>query len=198
MMVNTLYRRNDMSIFRSTSLAESHQTTQRSWWTYALLGIALLIGGIVVLGDIVAASVISALFISWAIVIAGIFQIVHAFSVRHWGGFLFDLLLGVLYIVVGAILLSNPAAASIKLTLLLGGVLVASGLVRMVLAIWQKAGWGLLFSGLVAILAGFLILSQWPNSGLWVLGLFLGVDLVVHGGAWIAYAFTVRSEHSDL
>ena len=142
-----------MSIFRSTSLAESHQTTQRSWWTYALLGIALLIGGIIVLGDIVAASVISAIFISWAIVIAGILQMVHAFSVRHWGGFLFDLLLGVLYIVVGAILLSNPAAASIKLTLLLGAVLVAPGLVRILLAVWQDAGWGLGLSGLVAILS---------------------------------------------
>jgi uncharacterized membrane protein HdeD (DUF308 family) len=186
-----------MSMFHFGAMAESHQATQRSWWTYALLGIALLIGGIIVLGDIAVASLISAIFISWAIVIAGIFQVVHAFSVRHWGGFLFDLLLGVLYVAVGAILLSNPAAASIKLTLILGVVLVASGVVRIVLAMWQDAGWGFLLSGLVAILAGFLILSRWPSSGLWVLGLFLGVDLVVHGSAWIAYAFDVRSGRSN-
>jgi uncharacterized membrane protein HdeD (DUF308 family) len=187
-----------MSIFRFGSMAESHPVIQRSWWTYALLGIALLIGGIIVLGDIVAASLISAIFISWAIAIAGIIQIVHAFSVRHWGGFLFDLLLGVLYIAAGAILLANPAAASIKLTLLLGAVLAASGLVRMVLAMWQHTGWGFLLSGLVAILAGFLILSRWPSSGLWVLGLFLGIDLIVHGSAWIAYAFAVRTERSNM
>jgi uncharacterized membrane protein HdeD (DUF308 family) len=187
-----------MSIFRLGSMAESHPAAQRSWWTYALLGVALLIGGIIVLGDIVAASLISAIVISWAIVIAGIVQIVHAFSVRDWGGFFLDQLLGVLYIAVGVILLSNPAAASIKLTFLLGGVLAASGVVRMVLAMWQDAGWGLLLSGLVAILAGFLILSRLPSSGLWVLGLFLGVDLVVHGGAWIAFAFAVRSERSNV
>ncbi|MGA7326789.1 MAG: HdeD family acid-resistance protein [Rhodomicrobium sp.] len=186
-----------MSMFHFASIAENHQATQRSWWTYALLGIALLIGGVIVLGDTVVASLISAIFISWAIVIAGFFQIIHAFSVRHWGGFLLDLLLGLLYIAFGLILLSNPGAAPIKLTLLLGGVLVASGLVRMVLAIWQHAGWGFLLSGILAILAGFLILYRWPSSGLWVLGLFLGVDLVVHGGAWIAYAFAVRSEHSN-
>jgi uncharacterized membrane protein HdeD (DUF308 family) len=186
-----------MSIFGFDVMAESHPATQRSWWTYALLGIALLIGGFIVLGDSVSASIISAIFISWAIVIAGFFQIVHAFSVRHWGGFLLDLLLGALYIAAGAILLSNPAAASIKLTFLLGVVLAASGLVRVVLATWQHAGWGLLVSGLVAILVGVLILYRWPSSGLSVLGLFLGADLVVHGGAWIAYAFEVRSERSN-
>jgi len=47
-------------------------------------------------------------------------------------------------------------------------------------------------SGAVAILAGGVILSGWPASGLWVLGLILGIDLVVHGVWWIVFAFVLR------
>ena len=46
--------------------------------------------------------------------------------------------------------------------------------------------------GAVAIFAGGVILSGWPASGLWVLGLFLGIDLVMHGVWWIVFAFVLR------
>jgi uncharacterized membrane protein HdeD (DUF308 family) len=40
---------------------------------------------------------------------------------------------------------------------------------------------------------GILILAQWPISGLWVIGLFLGIELIFYGGAWIAVALNLRS-----
>jgi len=42
-----------------------------------------------------------------------VLEIVYAFSARGWKGFILDLLLGVLYIVGGAILLSNFVAGSV-------------------------------------------------------------------------------------
>ncbi len=168
----------------------------KSWWLYLLLGIVLLIGGVFVLGDVAFASVISAIFIAWALVIVGVFQIAHAFSSVGWKGFVLDLLLGALYIAAGYLLLANPLAATIKLTLLLGIIWIASGLFRIVLAgvLWRQAGWSLLFSGVIGALAGGVILSEWPSSGLWVLGLCLGVDLIFHGIAWIGYAMSLPSE----
>jgi uncharacterized membrane protein HdeD (DUF308 family) len=173
----------------------SGEPSTRSWWLFALLGIALLIAGAFVLGDIVFASVVSAIFIAWAILIAGVLQIIHAFSARGWKGFMLDVLLGVLYVAGGVILLSNPVAASVKLTLALGIIWIVSGIFRMILAgaLRREGGWGLLFSGLVSILAGVVILSRWPESGLWVLGLCLGIDLIFHGLAWIVYAMTVHA-----
>jgi uncharacterized membrane protein HdeD (DUF308 family) len=170
----------------------------KSWWLYLLLGIALIIGGAFVLGDVVFASVISAVFIAWALVIVGAFQVVHAFSAVGWKGFVLDLLIGALYIVAGYFLLANPLAATLKLTLLLGIIWIVSGLFRIVLAgvLWRQAGWSLLISGIIGALAGGIILAEWPSSGLWVLGLVLGVDLIVHGFAWIAYSFSIPSKQS--
>jgi uncharacterized membrane protein HdeD (DUF308 family) len=184
-----------MSIFPMAVPTPDGEASVKSWWLYLLLGIVLLIAGLCVLGDVVLASVVSAIFIGWAIVIAGILEIVHAFSARGWKGFLLDLFLGILYIAGGWVLLANPIAATVSLTLAIGVVWIVSGIFRIVLAgaIGREGGWGIFFSGILAILAGGIILAQWPASGLWVLGLLLGIDLIVHGAAWIGYAFSVRS-----
>jgi uncharacterized membrane protein HdeD (DUF308 family) len=167
----------------------------KSWWLYLLLGIVLVIGGFIVLGDVTLASVISAIVIAWALLIVGVIQVVHAFGSTGWKGFLLDLLVGALYIAAGYILLANPLAATIKLTLILGIIWLASGVLRIVLAgvLWRDAGWALLLSGIIGVLAGGIIISEWPQSGLWVLGLVLGVDLLFHGFAWIAYSFSIPS-----
>ncbi len=184
-----------MSIFPMAVPESGGEASEKSWWLYLLLGIALLIAGAFVLGDAVLASVVSAIFIGWVIVIAGILEIVHAFGARGWKGFVLDLLLGILYIAGGAILLSNPVAGSVTLTLVIGVIWLVSGTFRMVLAaaIWREGGWAIFFSGIVAALAGAIILARWPASGLWVLGLLLGIDLLVHGVAWIVYSLAVRS-----
>ncbi|MGA7329226.1 MAG: HdeD family acid-resistance protein [Rhodomicrobium sp.] len=183
-----------MVFFPSTVPTSGREASGTSWWLYTLLGVILLIAGAFVLGEVVLASVISAIFIAWAIVIAGIFQIIHAFSARGWKGFVFDGILGVLYIAGGAILLSNPVAASLTLTFALGVIWIVSGLFRVTLAavLWREGGMMLLLSGLLGIAAGAIILTRWPASGLWVLGLCLGIDLIFHGVAWIAYSLSVH------
>lgn len=178
--------------------AAGGEPAPKSWWLYLLLGIVLVIGGVIVLGDVTLASVISALVISWALLIVGIFQVIHAFSSTGWKGFVLDLLIGLLYIAAGYLLLANPLAATVKLTLLLGIIWLVSGFFRIILAgvLWRQAGWLLLFSGIIGALAGGLILAEWPNSSLWVLGFLLGIDLLFHGFAWIAYSFSLPSKNA--
>ncbi len=55
-------------------------------------------------------------------------------------------------------------------------------------------GWGWqAVDGIITLVLGVLVLSQWPVSGLWVIGLFIGIDLIFYGGAWIALALGLRS-----
>ena len=54
---------------------------------------------------------------------------------------------------------------------------------------WKEAGWIMLLSGLFGILAGLVILTGFPMTGLWVLGFLLGVDLITHGLGWLTYAW---------
>jgi uncharacterized membrane protein HdeD (DUF308 family) len=65
--------------------------------------------------------------------------------------------------------------------------LIASGIARIYVALseWDRFGWLLLTSGIVGVLAGLVILAKWPLSGLWVFGLVVGVDLLLHGLWWL-------------
>ena len=159
-----------------------HQTGTwgASWWQSILLGIILVAAGLFVLRNAVAATVVSALVFGGVLFATGILEIIHSFWAPHWGGFFWRLLVGVFYAIGGAILFADPLAASVLLTLAFAAALIASGAVRIFMAIqhWEKFGWLLLASGIVAILAGLVILAKWPLSGLW------------RGGCWANSAGT--------
>lgn len=177
-------------------LPTSSEATGTSWWGALLLGILLVVAGIFVLGDVVLATVISAILFGVVLLIAGAAEIFQAFSAPHWRGFLLRLLIGALYIVCGLMLVMDPLASSVVLTLIFAVGLIASGVVRMFQAFqyWQWAGGLLLASGIVGILAGLVILNKWPVSGLWVIGLVIGVDLLLHGIWWIALGWRLSGE----
>src|SRR5690606_8864147 len=113
------------------------------------------------------------------------FEVVHALWTRGWGRFIWHFLLGALYVAFGMMMLSQPAAGALVLTFVLGLTILASGVVRIILAMrhWGELNWTILLSGAFGVLAGFVILSGWPVSGLAVLGLLIGIDLIMHGVA---------------
>ncbi|GLR84443.1 HdeD family acid-resistance protein [Bradyrhizobium iriomotense] len=160
------------------------------FWVCALLGIVLIAAGLFALGDVVFATLISVKLIGVIAIAAGAFEILHAFWTRGWGGFLWQVLLGVLYLALGFLLLSQPVSGALILTYFLGAILFASGAIRCVLSFahWRQNGWMMLISGAFATLAGLLILLGFPDISVWALGFLLGVDLISHGLAWLLYA----------
>lgn len=171
-----------------------------SLWICILLGLVMIAAGILVLGDIMLVTLISTIFIGWVSIFTGAFEVIHAFWTKGWGGFVWQVLLGILYIAFGAVLVSQPVASALILTYILGMVLLISGIVRILLGIshWREAGWIMLLSGIFGALAGLVILTGFPMTGLWVLGFLLGVDLISHGIGWLAYAWrpTARTANS--
>jgi uncharacterized membrane protein HdeD (DUF308 family) len=127
--------------------------------------------------------------------IAGVAEVINAFQIKTWGKFLLWILLGVLYIVAGFVTFENPLLAAAMLTLFLGIALLASGITRIVLAFSMKAAmpwiWVLL-SGVITLLLGLVILVHWPVSSLYILGLFLGIDLVLAGASWIGIGLGLK------
>jgi len=184
-----------MSTTRTGAESAANEIAGRPWWAYGLLGLALMLGGLVILGNLAAATIISVIFFGATLLVIGVIQVVHAFWAASWGGFLLSLVVGLLYFIGGCVLLADPIAASFALTILFAAVLVASGIFRLVLArrYWHRWGWLLLLSGIISILAGAVIVSGWPVSGLWVIGLCVGVDFLVHGFWWMVYAGAVRA-----
>jgi uncharacterized membrane protein HdeD (DUF308 family) len=165
------------------------------WGWIVALGVIYVVAGCVALGSVAAATAATVFVVGIMMVIAGVAEVFNAFQVKSWGGFLLWLALGLLYIVGGFATFENPLLAAVLLTLLLGVSLAVSGTMRMVLAFGMREGmpWiGVFLSGIVTLLLGIVILAHWPVSGIYILGLLLGIDLVFAGSAWIAVGFGLR------
>jgi uncharacterized membrane protein HdeD (DUF308 family) len=184
-------------IIRAPSAADLAPLRAKWGWILAL-GIVYTVAGFIALGSVMMATAASVLIVGVMMIVAGVAEIINAFQCKGWGRFLIWALLGVLYIVAGFITFENPLLAAAVLTLLLGASLVASGIVRIILAFSMKREqpwiW-LLLSSIVTLLLGVLILARWPVSSVYVLGIFLGVDLVMAGTGWIVLALALHRRH---
>jgi uncharacterized membrane protein HdeD (DUF308 family) len=180
-----------MTTYDSSSGLHSDNLSTPPFWVCVLLGIVMILAGILVLGDVVLVTVISTVFIGAASIATGAFEVIHAFWTKGWGGFVWQVLLGILYIAVGIVIMNQPVASALILTYVLGLTLLLSGVIRILLGFshWKEAGWIMLLSGLFGVLAGLVILTGFPMTGLWVLGFLLGVDLISHGLGWLTYAW---------
>lgn len=162
--------------------AEIDEPRRHRGWLIGL-GVVLAVLGLVALGAAVATTAISVVLLGGLLVIGGIAEIVHAFSAPRWGGVALSLLGGVLYMVVGWLLLARPVESAVTLTLLLAAFLMVSGLFRVLaVPILRLRHWGwVMASGIVSFLLGVAIWAQWPVSGLWVIGAYVGVEMLVFG-----------------
>lgn len=151
------------------------------------LGLALIALGSLAIYSVVFATFASVFFFGLLLIISGFIQFGHALYARQWSGFLLQLLLGIFALVAGALIVYNPAVGSLALTLLLSFLFIAQGAVRIVMALTKKfEHWvWVLISGILTLILGILILKQWPYSGLYIIGLFVGIDLIFNGWALI-------------
>ena len=165
-------------------------------WRWVLAsGLAFVSLGSLALGYSVLVTLASVFVLGWALVFGGIFQAIHAFRVSQWSGFLLELVLAILYVVVGLVMVTHPEAGAISLTLLMGAFFLVSGLFRIfagtMLHLPGRA-W-LLLSGVVTLLLGMLIWAEWPASGLWVIGMFVAIDMIFSGTWLIMLALNART-----
>ncbi len=169
----------------------------RGW--FVALGIALIILGTIAIGTAVFTTLISVMLFGWLLLIGGIIESVHAFWVRPWSGLLLQLLIGVLNIIFGLLIVANPGASALALTLLMAAFFVVGGVFRIVTAAREHfpgRGWAI-FSGCINILLGILIWAHWPTSAFWVIGLFIGIDLIFTGWWFITLTVLIRPQISS-
>lgn len=177
------------------SASSDVQPLRAKWGWIVALGVVYLIAGFVALGSVLSATVVSVFLVGIMMIIAGVAEVINAFEVRGWGKFVLWLLLGALYIIAGLVTFRNPLLAAAVLTLILGVALVASGIMRIILAfsVQREAPWiWVLLSGAITLLLGALILARWPISSLYILGLFLGIDLIFAGIGWLGLGLGLR------
>jgi len=170
----------------------------RGW--FFTWGLLLIILGCVAISAATVTTLISVVFIGVLLLISGIVITLDCFTFwwGKWGGFFLHLLMGILYLAAGALLINSPLLGSLPLTLFLGFFYVFVGLSRVFYSTWlQTPHWGWNFcNGLLALLLGVLIITELPSSALYILGLFVGIDLIFCGLAYVMVSLAVRSRRS--
>jgi uncharacterized membrane protein HdeD (DUF308 family) len=171
------------------------EALSRNWGWLLALGILMIILGAIAIAAPAVATIAVQFMLGWLLVISGIAEGIHAFMAQGWRGFLLELLSAVLYLAVGILLLVNPLEGALALTIVLAVFLIVEGIFKIITALRVRDhdGWGwLLASGIVSVILGVLIWAEWPASGLWVIGLLVGIQLLFTGWALVMLALAAR------
>jgi uncharacterized membrane protein HdeD (DUF308 family) len=184
----------EMSL-RAAELRRSSQLHRR-WGWLLFFGVVQIVGGVLAIAVPAAASIAAAIIFGAVILVAGAFQLAHAFSVRKWSGVALQALGGLLYIAAGIVVLLFPVAGALTLAVVVAVLLIADGVVRIMLSSrldrQEGRGW-LIAAGVASALLGILLLIGWPLTGIWAIGILLGVNLLFSGAANCALAIGFRS-----
>jgi uncharacterized membrane protein HdeD (DUF308 family) len=173
------------------AVAAAKQTMADNWGWFLTLGIVLVVAGIAAIMFPLVSTIAAKIALGWIFLAAGIVMVIHAFSIQKWGGFLMELLLGVLYLFAGGWLAFFPFTGIVTLTILLAALFLAEGVVEVIMGfrVRPHEGWGwLVFSGLIAVAVGLLIAAELPSSAVWAIGLLVGVNLLSTGISFIVVA----------
>jgi len=167
----------------------------RHWALFLALGIGLAVLGMVAMLTAGLSTIVAVDFFGWILVIAGAGVTIHAFWAKRWSGFFLQLLSGLLYLVAGWMLATHGELSAIALTLVIAISFVVQGAFRIGAALSTRIdGWdGLLVSGIITLFLGLMIWNEWPLSGVWVIGLFVGIDMFFYGGWFVSLALAVRT-----
>lgn len=167
---------------------------RKRWHLFLSVGILLIILGILAIIYAKVTTVVAIDILGVFLLIGGISLFVNAYQGRKWKGAILVALLGVLSIVVGGICISKPEGAASGVTLLLAAFFLIGGLFRMISALAYRFDYSELWfvNGFVALILGIIILAEWPMDKFWVIGLFIGIDLIFNGLSWVAVSLGAR------
>lgn len=152
-------------------------------WTIAFGVLLIILGLFALMAPFIAGIAITVMF-GWLLIIGGIAHLVVSWHLRRAGGFIWELLVGLAYIVMGIFLLAHPLAGLVALTAFIGSYLLIKGIFEIIM--WFRLrhvhgnGW-VLFDSIVSLLLAVLIWMHLPNSAVWVIGTLVGFGILFSG-----------------
>lgn len=164
------------------------------WGWIFFIGIILVIIGAIAIATPFVATITSVVVFGWLLIFSGIIQLLYSFFGRHTNSLFMQSFVALLTILIGILMVSNPTVTAMALTLLLAVFFLTAGIFKIYGAVvWRFPQWGwTLVSGILSFILGILILVHWPSSALWVIGLFIGIDLIFTGWSLMAGSFVFK------
>lgn len=177
-------------------IAEVPSGLVANWGWLVALGLVLAVLGILAIVRARTATLVYVTFLGALLLLAAVALVLFAFMLTgHWSGFFIHLLWAVLLGLIGFILVTRPAISAEAITLVIAFYFLVTGIVGVGFALFShmQGEWLYVLDGLVTTVLGALLLAGWPVSGLYAIGLFVGIDLVLRGAAVVALGLSLRS-----
>jgi uncharacterized membrane protein HdeD (DUF308 family) len=170
---------------------------RKHWVVALLLGIVLVVLGMFSIACTTTTAwvtFVTVYFLGVVLLVASGVQLAEGILGRGVGNFFLHLLVAVLYFIAGLLVIEHPGRSVAGLTLLIAAVLIVEGILRIVVSLAERShGWvWVLLNGVISLVLGVMIWRQWPESSLWVIGLFVGIDLLFNGWSLIMLALALR------
>ncbi len=160
------------------------------------IGILLIVLGVIAIALPGLSTIFAETWIALFLITAGGAKIAYGFQNRSSQGFIWQILLGILYIGTGVMLLVTPRTGVLSLTLLLGTFLLTEGVFELIMAFKvrpQKNWLYLLGNGIITLVLGGMIWAQWPLNAPWVIGTLVGVSILFTGISRVMLSLGGRS-----
>jgi uncharacterized membrane protein HdeD (DUF308 family) len=176
---------------------QEFQHLKSRWACLRVFGIVLVVCGIaaVVSPVLTVLTTFAATFaLGVLLMVAGIATIATALWSGKWSGLLVQLLMGILYVVVGWIIIDSPERSAAAITMFIAAFFIVAGLFRIIAAMviqFPYWGWALL-NGIITFLLGMVIYHHYPQSTFWALGVLVGMEMLFHGWTWIMLSLAIR------
>lgn len=165
------------------------------------LSVLMIVAGILAIASPLAAGIAVNVLIAWLLVFSGCVHLVFSWYTRTTGAFLWELLVGILYIFIGVYLIVHPVAALMSLTIALAIYLLLEAILEFALGFKLRplpgSGW-LLFDGIITLILAVMIWRTWPSSSAWVIGLLVGISMLFSGTSRLMLSLAARSVTSKL
>ncbi|MBI3410185.1 MAG: HdeD family acid-resistance protein [Planctomycetes bacterium] len=170
------------------------QDLRSSWGWLLALGSALIVVGMMAIGSAFIATLATVIVFAVLLLVGGATQLISALCARRWRGFGLHLLAGIVYLVVGVLMFDHPFEFAAGITIVIAAGFLVGGLFRIIAAVAERFhGWvWVLLNGVVTLVLGVMIWRRWPESSLWVIGLFVGIDMIFAGWSWVMLAVALR------
>ncbi len=167
------------------------------WQLFLIQGILLVILGALAIAVPVIASVAVAAFVGWLLFFAGLFRAISLFRSPHAPGYWTSLLFAILTAILGLIIALFPLQGAITLTMVLTAYFIVHGISSFAFAFSIKGDtgrWVLLFiGGIIDLALAALVIAAWPNTSVFILGLYAGINLLFTGFALIFASLDARA-----
>ena len=167
---------------------------ENSGWAIAI-GILLLIAGVLAIGSPFITGLAVTVSVGALLIFSGLGQCLLAFQAGAFGRGLLIFLLGLIAVIAGGYMVSQPVSGLASLTLFLAAYFVVTGILTIITSLQLRpaSGWGwMLANAVVTLFLGAMIWQQWPLSGTWAVGTLFGVQMLMSGFSLLTTGSAVR------